>query len=111
MSDEYEIEKERLQKYLSATGTRNGRQEEVRTTPPFSLAVKHAVDDSTVADPTATPPEILPQYGLLGFHIGESENISFKEPLHTNVDAPNSAFICGPQGVRNVRNVRRVTNT
>lgn len=92
LSSEYEIEKEHLQQYLTATGTRNGRQEEVRTTPLFSLAVKHAVDGSLA-------PEVFTQYGLLGFHIGDIPNISVEEPLYMNVDAPNSAFICGSQGM------------
>ncbi|CZT20406.1 uncharacterized protein RCC_06266 [Ramularia collo-cygni] len=94
LGNEYEIERQRLQQFFTAAGTRNGRQEEFRTTPLFSLAVKHVVDGGNAG----TAPEVLPQYGLLGFHIGENENVSEKEPLHMNVDAPNSAFICGSQG-------------
>lgn len=102
LAREYENERTHLQKYLTATGTRNGREEEIRTTPLFSLAVKHHVDniaDRTTCCGTYIHPEVLTQYGLLGFHIGDNPNIPSKEPLHMNVDAPNSAFICGSQGM------------
>lgn len=98
----YETEKQRLQQYRTATGGRHGRQEEVRTTPLFSLAVKHAIDGNTTAAPSrgrlSAAPELIPQYGLLGFHVGDNPDISSDEPLHMNVNAPNSAFICGSQG-------------
>lgn len=44
------------------------------------------------------PRPILPQYGLLGFHVGKNDQISHHEPIMLNVHAPNSAFIRGSQG-------------
>jgi len=44
------------------------------------------------------PTPILPQYGLLGFHVGKHDQITYHEPLMLTVHAPNSAFICGSQG-------------
>lgn len=41
---------------------------------------------------------VLPQYGLLGFNVGEHSRINEHEPIMMNVHAPNSAFICGSQG-------------
>lgn len=102
LPSEYEIEKQRLQQFFTATGTRNGREEEVRTTPLFSLAVKHIVAGSNIKvedEDEGERRDILPQYGLLGFHIGNHEHVSEREPLYVNVDAPNSMFLCGSQGM------------
>ena len=44
------------------------------------------------------PPPLLPQYGSLGFNIGETDANEFKEPIIINVHAANSFFICGSQG-------------
>ncbi|USW48646.1 Putative AAA+ ATPase domain, P-loop containing nucleoside triphosphate hydrolase [Septoria linicola] len=119
MSSAYLEQKAQFQKnYLStATTGRGGKQEEVRTSPLFSLAVKHIVDpvcddknsrpSCKKADtPSTTIPgvssnqaaPVLPQYGLLGFHIGDSSTIGHNEPIMMNVNAPNSVFICGSQG-------------
>ncbi|KAK5711483.1 hypothetical protein LTR17_018358 [Elasticomyces elasticus] len=126
--------------YLSFLGRdvdgRGGEEESLRTTPLFSLAVKHAVDrnlkvrlagtlgaskvvfDDAVNSANQSedgvspisdyqgpqysgrtlPRPILPQYGLLGFHVGKNGQISHHEPIMLNVYAPNSAFICASQG-------------
>ncbi|KAK3067986.1 hypothetical protein LTR53_014795 [Teratosphaeriaceae sp. CCFEE 6253] len=114
----------------------SGEEESLRTTPLFSLAVKHAVDgtfkERSAGTPEASksvsdeavdsadeseddgrpisdhrgipypgrtlPTPMLPQYGLLGFHVGKHDRISHHEPITLNVHAPNSAFICGSQG-------------
>lgn len=161
MSVNYSESKEFFQKhYLDSNSTgRVGKQEELRTTPLFSLAVKYATDaadaaaassllpvsnkstshkgtfrvpsttdsDSSSSDgtlstssssdslssdsssqhssamsteqsPHGTNTALLPQYGLLGFHIGNESAIEKGEPIFLNVNAPNSAFICGSQG-------------
>ncbi|TKA67156.1 hypothetical protein B0A55_09978 [Friedmanniomyces simplex] len=115
---------------------RSGEEESLRTTPLFSLAVKHTIDKTIENQPVGTPeaseavsgeavdsasrseaggdPDsdrpglqcsartlrtpILPQYGLLGFHVGRHDRISHHEPIMLNVHAPNSALICGSQG-------------
>nr|POF04476.1 hypothetical protein CFP56_55957 [Quercus suber] len=96
MTSAYEKQKLRYQRmFLGQVGGRSGREEEIRTTPLFSLDVKHRVDQLF-----RHAPNVLPQYGLLGFHIGddETDSIGDKEPVMLNVNAPNSAFICGSQG-------------
>ncbi|KAF2212286.1 hypothetical protein CERZMDRAFT_41612 [Cercospora zeae-maydis SCOH1-5] len=110
MASAYEDKKKYYQQayFTVASGGRVGRQEEIRTTPLFSLAVKHHVDypedevsTSSGSDSTSDSIDheaVLPQYGLLGFHVGDSESISEKEPIMLNVNAPNSVFICGSQG-------------
>ncbi|KAK5166971.1 uncharacterized protein LTR77_007700 [Saxophila tyrrhenica] len=42
--------------------------------------------------------DILSQYGLLGFHVGEHPGITQQEPILLNTRAPNSTFLCGSQG-------------
>ncbi|KAK3650472.1 hypothetical protein LTR56_006177 [Elasticomyces elasticus] len=137
MEGDYYTEKAYYLSFLDHDITgRSGEKESLRTTPLFSLAVKHAVD-KTFQKQRAEIPEaskavsgeaidsasesedggsivpvnlkarypgrtlpmpILPQYGLLGFHVGKHDRISHHEPIMMNVHAPNSAFICGSQG-------------
>lgn len=139
----YEDEKASYQEYLSTAGTgRHGRQEELRTTPLFSLAVKHTIDGNLGHGVTARrrsssttgsddfrdasdepsdievqaapecpnqphdesesiddpQPPVLPQYALIGHHVGEDATIGKNEPILLNVNAPSSTFICGSQG-------------
>ncbi|KJX92326.1 hypothetical protein TI39_contig5870g00003 [Zymoseptoria brevis] len=94
---------------IDETG-RRGREEEIRTTSLFSLSVQRLVDDQPHPSTTkqilskkeekllASASVVLPQYGLLGFHIGNHLQISKNQPILLNVNAPNSAFICGSQG-------------
>ncbi|KAK4549318.1 hypothetical protein LTR36_006315 [Oleoguttula mirabilis] len=111
MSSAYDEERERyLQLYHgSDSNARSGRQEEIRTTPLFSLAVKQQVDSTESQSDGSGPthPEedintaasdIMPQYGLLGFNIEELDDAGQPQPLLINTNAPNSAFICGSQG-------------
>ncbi|KAK3613705.1 hypothetical protein LTR56_027722, partial [Elasticomyces elasticus] len=44
------------------------------------------------------PRPILPQYGLLEFHVGKNDQINHHEPIMLNVHAPKSAFICASDG-------------
>ncbi|CAK1354204.1 unnamed protein product [Cercospora beticola] len=53
---------------------------------------------SSSGDTSAIDKAVLSQYGLLGFNVGGSESIDQCEPIMLNVNAPNSAFICGSQG-------------
>lgn len=131
----YEAEKRQYLRFLQRDNIqRSGEEESIRTTPLFSLAVKHAVDGSlhraslpdkasaasadtdsttgaeesthetlktmedTIANFCQDVDLLLPQYGLLGFSIGENDNIDPMEPILMNVHAPNSIFICGSQG-------------
>ncbi|KAK3073418.1 hypothetical protein LTR53_005042 [Teratosphaeriaceae sp. CCFEE 6253] len=137
MEGDYSTERAYYLSFLNRNVTgRSGEEESLRTTPLFSLAVKHAID-RTFQDGRARTPEaneavsdeaadsadecdmggssiadnpglqysgqtldapILPQYGLLGFHVGKHDQISHHEPIMLNVHAPNFAFICGSQG-------------
>lgn len=102
-----------LQLFEEEESSRSGREEEFRTTPLFSLAVKHMVTENHSPPPnllvptcsknhptttTASTTPVLPQYGLLGFHIGQHAAIDAKEPVFLNTNAPSSVFICGSQG-------------
>lgn len=110
---------------------RSGEEEFSRTTPLFSLTVKHTADKTFENQPVGTPEAseavsdenvasasrsgdgrdrlsdrpglqrsartlrtpILPQYGLLGFHVGKHDRFNHQEPIMLNVHAPYSAFI------------------
>ncbi|KAK3621113.1 hypothetical protein LTR56_022977 [Elasticomyces elasticus] len=137
MEGDYHIERAYYLNFLDRdVDGRSGEEECLRTSPLFSLAVKHAVDRNFKARRAGTleaseafsddgvhsadesedgasqisgyqGPQypgrtlsrpILPQYGLLVFHVGNNDQISHHEPIMLNVHAPNSAFICGSQG-------------
>ncbi|KAK1048652.1 hypothetical protein LTR74_017479 [Friedmanniomyces endolithicus] len=137
MEEDYDTERVHYLRFLDPNVTgRSGEEESLRTTPLFSIAVKHAVDgtfkEQSAGSPEASKPvsnkavdsadgsedrgrpfsdrrelqypgqmlptPILPQYGLLGFHVGKHDQLSHHEPIMLNVHAPNSAFICGSQG-------------
>lgn len=123
MGTAYDEEKDRYLRFYegSDNNARSGRQEEIRTTPLFSLAVKHQLDRNGLesgyssGSPGVTPPsssgsaqapedeaqsaeDILPQYGLLGFNIEQLDDNGHPQPVLLNTNAPNSAFICGSQG-------------
>jgi hypothetical protein len=122
MSQTYQDERDRYLKLLHKDAGLDGaamskaRKQEMQTTPLLSLKVKDAVDQ----DRTET---LYPQYGILGYHIGEEEDgegeddndekddndatdddddqdtkIGKLEPILLNTNAPLSAFICGTQG-------------
>lgn len=91
------------------SGDNSGQKHETSTTPLFSLAAKHTAEGggdtgagmqhSRLADEAPTQHHvILPQYGLLGFNIGNGHSIGADEPIMLNTNAPNSFFICGSQG-------------
>jgi hypothetical protein len=46
----------------------------------------------------ASNDDVLSQYSLLGFHIGDHPTIGLDEPVMLNTRAPNSTFLCGSQG-------------
>jgi hypothetical protein len=107
----YEDDKLRYQrKYFSDNAIlRGGRNEEIRVSPLFTLAVQHALNDTALEGSVApkcgdrpailNAEQLLPQYGLLGFNVGtETSGITKGEPVFMNVDAPSSTFICGSQG-------------
>ncbi|KAK5739854.1 hypothetical protein LTS12_025125 [Elasticomyces elasticus] len=137
MAGDYHRERTRYLSFLNHdVSGRSGEEESLRTTPLFSLAVKHTIDKSFENQHSGTPESsevvsdkavdsasssedgrkpvsdrpglrcsagtlrtpILPQYGLLGFHVGKHSGVSHHEPIMLNVHAPNSAFICGSQG-------------
>jgi hypothetical protein len=111
MSESHYVEKTRYLRFFQENEIgRSGREEEIRTTPLFSLSVKCLVEKYALpstsasfssnkdrpASPSSVP--VLSQFGLLGFHIGEHTGIDRKEPIMLNINAPNSTFICGSQG-------------
>ena len=88
----YNTEKDKYLEYLGKDQSGNDRdQHELRTSPAFALNVKYDAEGSQIDS-------ILPQYGLLGFRVGEHDNVANGEPIMLNTCAPNSTFICGSQG-------------
>ena len=111
MSESHRVEKARYLRFFQEDEIgRSGREEEIRTTPLFSLSVKrlvekHELPSTSTSFPcqedrkaTASSVPVLSQFGLLGFHTGEHTEIDEKEPIMLNINAPNSVFICGSQG-------------
>ncbi|KAH9836429.1 AAA-like domain [Teratosphaeria destructans] len=94
MAHDNSSERQRYQQLFHADGDRtddsHASVEELRTTPLLTLGVKDHVE--------GTSPNVFPQYGVLGFHVGEDESIASGEPILMNTNAPLSAFICGSQG-------------
>jgi hypothetical protein len=48
--------------------------------------------------PPIQPPATLPQYGLLGFDLGNRDKDGLAEPILLNTNEPSSVFLCGSQG-------------
>lgn len=97
MNTVQDIDEERARYQLlldRTTSEYRGKKHEIRTTALFSLATKQIADFLHSTGHQSN----LPQYGLLGFHIGERADIAKDEPILLNTNAPNSTFICGSQG-------------
>ncbi|KAF2765930.1 hypothetical protein EJ03DRAFT_354457 [Teratosphaeria nubilosa] len=94
MAHDSSSERQRYQRLCHTDSDRtndsNASVEELKTTPLLTLNVKDHVE--------STSPNVFPQYGVLGFHVGEDESIGSGEPILMNTNAPLSAFICGSQG-------------
>lgn len=104
-------EKER-KKYLNHFEDNDDEQSEshlaeLKTTPLFSLDVRYkdplrkSGKESHKLFTTGNKRKAidpLPQYALLGLHIGDHPQIGRREPIMLNTAAPNSTFICGSQG-------------
>jgi hypothetical protein len=74
-------------------------EEELMTTPLFSLAACETLNTQRENGNGIEKSEIYPQYGLLGVRIGSADDPPGQEDLvYANVSAPWSAFICGSQG-------------
>lgn len=80
---------------------------ELKTTPLFSLNVRYTdprrEDNQKLFKSFTTNKKVqvtsaLPQYALLGLHVGDHPQIGKREPIMLNTAAPNSTFICGSQG-------------
>jgi hypothetical protein len=48
--------------------------------------------------PPTSPPPTLPQFGLLGFDLGNRDHDGNAEPILLNTNEPSSVFLCGSQG-------------
>lgn len=83
--------------HRDATSAGNEPDEDLRTSPLLTLSVKRTIDGITTHKGSSRK-VIFPHYGVLGFHDGHDESIDSHEPILLNVNAPNSAFICGSQG-------------
>ena len=64
--------------YNKAEGPRSGIEEDIRTTPLFSLVNKYVAEATHYR---GNWDSVLPQYGLLGFHAGDTEGIQENEPI------------------------------
>ena len=96
----YEQEKARYMTHFH--GTEQGASatdHELRTTPLFSLSAKYDIEAQVPLSLNGATQTTLPQYALLGFHVGDHQDIVKNEPILMNTNAPNSTFICGSQGM------------
>lgn len=109
MATNYENEKQKYRSFFEddVNGDGNGLSTELQNTPIFSLGVRYLdaqqeEDEGTVpifANTTKSAVvEALPQYALLGLHVGDHSQIGKREPIMLNTASPNSTFICGSQG-------------
>lgn len=109
MTAQYEAEKEKYRKYFSCDADQGGNSAamEFQSTPLVALNVKYFKALSThdserqTSNPNAndkTVVDALPQYALLGLHVGDHSQICQGEPVMLNTATPNSTFICGSQG-------------
>jgi hypothetical protein len=74
-------------------------EEELMTTPLFSLAACETLNTQRENDDEDADSQIYPQYGLLGLRTRSGSGPPGQEDLvYANVSAPWSAFICGSQG-------------
>ena len=108
MANQYEVEKEKYVNHFNGDDQRNdSAQTELETTPLFSLEVSYLASRSTEENDDQEESVLskddfaiqgLPQYALLGPHIGDHPQIGKREPIMLNTATPNSTFICGSQG-------------
>lgn len=103
MTNSYEQEKEKYRNHFEdeANGNDNGHATELKTTPLFSLDMKQREsrhEDGRKDSQIATTDDPLPQYALLGLHVGDHPRIGKREPIMLNTASPSSTFICGSQG-------------
>jgi hypothetical protein len=97
-----------------------GTAEAVRHAPLISLAVQCQLDENhsqfggglgntststSLANDTtgglntqALSPPVIPQYGLLGFDLENTDDDDNAEPILLNTNVPGSVFLCGSQG-------------
>ena len=109
METNYENERQKYRRFFG--GDVNGAGDrfltELENTPIFSLGVRYL--DAQQEEGEGTAPvaanatksaglDALPQYALLGLHVGDHSQIGKREPIMLNTASPNSTFICGSQG-------------
>ncbi|KAK3717395.1 hypothetical protein LTR37_005784 [Vermiconidia calcicola] len=102
MATTYETEKATYLQHLDEESSAGGGNDHaLETTPLFSLSVRYATRAQDLEKDGGTSncnERLLPQYGLLGFHVGDNPLIGAREPIMLNTRAPNSTFLCGSQG-------------
>ncbi|KAK1084346.1 hypothetical protein LTR33_002717 [Friedmanniomyces endolithicus] len=102
MEEDYDTERAHCLRFLDPNVTgRSGDEESLRTTPLFSLALKHAVDgtfkEQSAGSPEASKP--VSDKAVDSADGSEDGGRPFSDQrIMLNVHAPNSAFICGPPG-------------
>lgn len=103
---EYDVERERYARYLHhGSNSKSGHQHETATSPLLSLRAKHLAEserlltcESNSHVATADNDGMAPQYGRLGFNVGDETGIDDSEPILLSTNAPNSTLTCGSQG-------------
>lgn len=116
MAADYDVKRARYCKSYCHSSKTESTEEGIRHSPLVSLAVQCATDtprspasktlgdsfasgsraDKTTTNVARAP--VLPQYGLLGFDLGNSDKGGNAEPILVNTNTPNSVFLCGSQG-------------
>ena len=95
MSTNYDRKKAQLCATYCEHSKDDSNSEAIRHAPLVSLAVQCHIDENRTL---ALKTSVIPQYGLLGFDLGNSGNDDNAEPIFLNTNAPSSVFFCGSQG-------------
>jgi hypothetical protein len=119
MAADYDLQKARFCTAYCHQNRQETGEEAIRHSPLVSLAVKCAIDNprspandslrhalaavslagkAPLKSPPSKSPPVLPQYGLLGFDLGNTDNAGNAEPILLNTNEPSSVFLCGSQG-------------
>lgn len=89
----------------STTQRDDGRLQETKTTPLFSLKIANAINSGQTNLDLGHETSIFPQYGMLGMRQATYEGLvetaevkAADNLIYANINAPWSTFICGSQG-------------
>lgn len=116
MAADYDVKRARYCKSYCHSSKTESTEEGIRHSPFVSLAIQCATDtprspaskplsdsfaSASLADTTTTDVAralVLPQYGLLGFDLGNNDKGGNAEPILLNTNTPSSVFLYSSRG-------------